>query len=238
MTRFPGPDVLDDLRSRAVPTLVVEPDPEHAPVSVVLLAGSFDPVTVAHVAIADAAAATVNADLVLFVYSVRTLPKDPAAPPPLMEEGDRLEALLRLVAARPRYALGLCSHGLLAEQVEAAATRFPGAGLTLAVGSDKLIQLLDPAWYEDPEAALTAMFARSHVHYALRAGDDEAVERALASVGERPWRDRIVPLAAPAEVAGVSSRTIRELFANGEDPRDLVPAEVLPMLPQRSSGGS
>ena len=238
MEPFQGLSVLEDLRTRDVPTLVVDPRPERTPSSVVLVAGSFDPVTVAHVGIADAAAAVVNADLVVLVYAARTLPKDPSAPPPLLDEGSRIEALRRLAAARARYALGLCSHGLLAEQVEAAVARFPGARISLAVGSDKLVQLLDPSWYEDRDAVLAQMLDRADVHFAVRAGDELAVTRALDSVRDAAWRDRIRRLAAPDDIAGVSSRVFRELFANGEDPRDLVPPEVLPMLPQPPSGGS
>jgi nicotinic acid mononucleotide adenylyltransferase len=229
---------LEDLRASDAPTLVVDPEPEREPRSIVLLSGSFDPVTVAHVAVAEAAAATENADLTVFVYSVQTLPKAPGTPAALLHEADRLESLRRLVSQRSRSVVGLCSHGLLAEQVEAAATRFPSARLAVAVGSDKLLQLLDPAWYDDRDAVLKRMLGRASLLYALRAGDEAAVEEALRDPANMALAARITALPVPSEVADVSSRLVRELLANGEDPRDLVPKEVLPLLPQRRSGGS
>jgi nicotinic acid mononucleotide adenylyltransferase len=235
---FPLFSTLEDLRGSDVPTLVVVPEPEREPRSVVLLSGSFDPVTVAHVVIADGAAADRNADLTLFVYSARTLPKDPGAPPPMLGEAERLESLRRLVATRARSAVGLCSHGLLAEQVEAAAKRFPQARLAVAMGSDKLLQILDPAWYDERDPVLALMLERASLLYALRSGDEAAVEDELRSPSNAAFLGRIQGLAVPRDVADVSSRLVRELLANGEDPRDLVPEAVLPVLPQRRSGGS
>lgn len=224
---------LEALRARDAPTLVVDPEPDREPRSVVLLSGSFDPVTVAHVVVADAAAAEANADLTVFVYSARTLPKAPGTPAPLLDEAGRLESLRRLVAGRPRTALGLCSHGLLAEQVEAAAGRFPQARLAVAVGSDKLLQVLDPVWYENRDTVLERMLAHASLLYSLRTGDEALLEEALAAADNAAFTERIKALAVPHEVADVSSRLVRELLANGEDPRDLVPEAVLSLLPQR-----
>src|SRR5438552_1724916 len=90
-----------------------------------MLAGSFDPLTVAHEALA--ARALGRADLVALVFSLRTLPKDEPAPPPLLPVEARIKILQRFCAARPGHAVGVASHGLLSEQVEAGAERFPEA---------------------------------------------------------------------------------------------------------------
>ena len=65
--------VLGELRSGDRPRLVLWPERHAAPASVALLAGSFDPVTNAHLELARAASEEV--DLVVLTYSVRTLPK-------------------------------------------------------------------------------------------------------------------------------------------------------------------
>ena len=224
----PFATVLEGLRATSEPTLILRPRPDAPPASVALLAGSFDPLTVGHAAMADVSASL--ADLLVLLYSVRTLPKERGPAPALLGEEGRALALERFCATRG-YSAGFCSHGLLSEQVEAADERFPEAELTVVVGSDKLLQLLDPRWYEDPEAALAALFARASVAFAMRAGDEAAVGRALASPEHRRWTSRVRSLPVPPEVAAVSSREVRERVARGEDVSELVPEEFLRLLP-------
>ena len=209
--------------------LVVHPEPAARPPSVALLAGSFDPVTIGHAAMAEAA--TTLADLVVLVYAVRTLPKEGSAPPALLPEEQRVLALERFCEARG-FALGLSSHGLLADQVAAAAGRFPGSELVVVVGSDKLLQLFDRRWYDDVEAALRPMFERARVAYTMRAGHDDAVRRCLSRPEHARWADRVGRLSLPPEVVAVSSREVRERLARGEDATGFVPPEVLAFLPR------
>jgi nicotinamide-nucleotide adenylyltransferase len=211
------------LRKVDLPTLVVEPDPHGKPESIGLLSGSFDPMTVAHAALAEAGSTRVG--LMLLVYSVRTLPKEGNSPPSLLEERHRLQVLERYCRRRSRMAVGLCSHGLLADQVEAARTRFPGSALWLVMGSDKVLQLLDPRWYRHRDVALTRLFAEAGVMYAARTGEDEAVGEALNLPANRRWRDRFERLDVPGHVASVSSRRVRELLRSGQDASHLVVEE-------------
>jgi nicotinamide-nucleotide adenylyltransferase len=200
--------------------LFVTPEPD-SPARVALLPGSFDPITVAHAALAEQAAA--RADLVVLVYAVRTLPKEGDGPPPLLSPEERLRVLRRFTGARPGHAVGVASRGLLAEQVQAASERFPGARLWVVTGSDKVLQLLDPKWYEDRDASLSPLFERAGVLYAERAGEEGAVEAALQRAENRAWRDRFERLDLDPEVASISSRAVRERLLAGGDVRSLVP---------------
>jgi nicotinamide-nucleotide adenylyltransferase len=214
---------IDELRRAAGPTLVVLPDP--GPVrSVALLSGSFDPLTVAHAQLAERAAAFAHA--VVLVYAADTLPKEGAAAPPLLTVADRLEVLRRYCRPEERRFLGLASHGLLADQAEAAAGRFPGAELWVVAGSDKVLQLFDPRWYEDRDAALERLFARARLLYADRTGTEGGVRRVLARRENRRWRDHVVPLEPARRVADVSSRMVRELVRRGEVVDGLLPPEA------------
>jgi nicotinic acid mononucleotide adenylyltransferase len=220
--------LLDELRRSKDPRLVIVPDPPADLGSVALLSGSFDPMTVAHEAMADAAAERV--DLVVLTYSARTMPKDPGAPPSLLDERRRIESIKRFCARRAGFAVGLCSHGLLVDQVRAAQDRFRTALWTL-MGSDKVLQVLDPSWYDDRDAALEPMLATARVLYAVRSGDAGIVERALSLAENVRWKDRFERLHVPPKVAGVSSRTVRQLVREGRDVTDLVPEEILEFLP-------
>lgn len=215
--------ILAGLRPGGRPRLVVWPDSDGAPASVALLSGSFDPVTNAHLELARAARE--HADLAVLTYSVRTLPKEPGAAGPLLTEDERLRVLADVCAARPGLAVGLCSHGLLADQVAAATDRFPGARISVILGTDKLAQLFDPVWYEDREATLGALFAAADLRYAVRAGEDAAA--ALSAAAELGHAGRIGPLDVEPGIAAVSSRMVRALVRSGRDVAGLVPPEAL-----------
>jgi nicotinic acid mononucleotide adenylyltransferase len=205
--------------------LITEPLPA-PPWSVALLSGSFDPVTIGHVALAEAALAT--SELAVFVYSVRTLPKEgrSVAEEPLLDEIDRLRALVGVCDRNPRFGVAVSSRGLLVEQVEAAAAAFEGAELSVILGSDKLLQLFDPHWYKDPDAAIPALLERATVRYGIRSGDEDAVGALLERHEIRPLRDRLTALDAPAEIAAVSSSRVRELIRSGTDVSNLVPSSA------------
>jgi nicotinamide-nucleotide adenylyltransferase len=140
-------------------------------------------------------------------------------------------SLLAHCASSPDLGVALCSHGLYADQAVAIAEAFPGSRLTFGLGSDKLVQLVDPSWYEDRDAALDDLFARAEVVYALRKEDDGRIGAALGAAGR--WRHRLRSLEMPATVTGVSSRQVRELVRRGGDPSAYVPPEILPFLGRR-----
>jgi nicotinic acid mononucleotide adenylyltransferase len=199
-----------------------------------LVSGSFDPMTLAHVALAGALRAE-GAAPVLLVYASRTMPKDSGVEPPLLTPERRLASLVAWCGHRTGFLAAVCSHGLYADQVEATADAFPGADLVVGLGSDKVLQLLDPAWYEDREAALDRLFRRARVAYALRAGQEGDVDRALAA--NLRWAERVRPLDLPPELGTVSSAEVRRRVRRREDVRSLVPPEVLPLLSEAPSGG-
>jgi nicotinic acid mononucleotide adenylyltransferase len=217
---------LERLRHAESPTLVVSPEPESPVFSVALLSGSFDPMTVAHAALAEAASRQV--DLVVLVYSARTLPKEGTTTRSLLDETDRLKVLERFCRRQPKLAIGLCSHGLLADQVAAARERFRTQSLSLVMGSDKVLQVLHPKWYVDPDDALEGLFREAAVLYAVRAGEEGAVETALKRPENAAWVRRFTRLDVSAEVAAVSSRRVRALVGAGKDPTGLIVEEARP----------
>ncbi|HEV3474498.1 MAG TPA: hypothetical protein VG602_03950, partial [Actinomycetota bacterium] len=103
-----------------------------------------------------------------------------------------------------------------------------GSRLTFGMGSDKLVQLVDPGWYEDRDAALDRLFARAEVAYAPRPDEDERLAGALAVL--EPWQPRLRLLSLPADVAGISARSVREAVRDGRDVGAHVPPDVLPFL--------
>jgi cytidyltransferase-like protein len=89
-------DALRTLRARERPGLLLTAELDApAPRRIGLLAGSFDPPTLGHVSVVEAGLRE-GLNVVVMIYSVATLPKEADAPPPLLSETARIEALRRL----------------------------------------------------------------------------------------------------------------------------------------------
>lgn len=195
--------------------------------------------TVAHAGLADALLVS-GVDLVLFVYSVRTLEKEEGpggvVVPALLSPAARVASLIEYSKGKPGLGVALASHGLYVDQAEAAARRFPGAGLVFAVGSDKVSQLFDPAWYEHRDEALDRLFARARLLYVLREEDEGELDAALEA--NPRWAGRIDELDVPSGLVSISSRDVRRRASRGVTVASEVPAEVLPFLDRAVSGAN
>jgi cytidylyltransferase-like protein len=122
--------------------------------------GSFDPPTIAHVAIAEAAVRAGELTRLDLAISRVTLDKDATAQAP----PDRRRALVeRLGASRPWLRVVVTDEQLVTDIA---------AGYDVVVmGADKWAQVRDPAWYDGSIAARDAAVARlRRVLVAPRAG--------------------------------------------------------------------
>lgn len=109
--------------------------------------GSFNPPTVAHLAIAEAAVRQCGLDRVDCSLSTVTLGKEADAA--LAELGGRVNALERLARSRPWLGVRVTDAQLLADIAE---------GYDVVVlGADKWNQLLDPSWYGGVDARDAAL---------------------------------------------------------------------------------
>jgi hypothetical protein len=111
--------------------------------------GSFDPATVAHLAIADTALDQFGLDRVDLVISEVALGKEARATTPATE---RLAALLRLTGQRSGIGARLTSSQLLADIAD-------GYDAVI-LGADKWAQILDASWYGGSAVARDEAIAR------------------------------------------------------------------------------
>ncbi len=154
--------------------------------------GSFDPPTVAHVAVAEAAWRQCGLDRLDLVVSRDPLGKDRGGQAAL---DDRVALLEALRAGRPWLGVAVTDERLLADVA---------AGYdVLVLGADKWAQLHDPAWYGGSVEARDAALARlPHVVVAPRAGhptpedvevldvhpDHHHVSSTAVRAGRHEWR--------------------------------------------------
>jgi nicotinamide-nucleotide adenylyltransferase len=185
---------------------VVEPAPGPPRGRIGLLPGAFNPPTEAHVALAAAGRAA-GLDTVVYLLSKRTVDKERLT-------GLRLEerlAMLRDLAAASGDAVAFVNRGLYVDLARAMRDARPDAAeLVFLVGHDKIVQIFDPRYYADRDAALRALFELSRFLVAPRAdaGQDELADL-LAEPANRPFADRVRPLTLAAHYRDVSSTRAR-----------------------------
>jgi nicotinate-nucleotide adenylyltransferase len=177
-----------------------------------LMGGTFDPIHIAHLVMADQAVGQLGLARLLFV---------PAARPPhkqgdgLAPFEDRLEMVRRAIAGHPRLAISDIEArrpgpSYTIDTVRALARELPGEALTFVAGSDSLAQLA--AWKLPDELLTECRFV-----VAPRPGFS------ISDVSPR-FRDRVFTLDMPS--LDVSSRDIRERVRRGASIRYLVPPDV------------
>lgn len=213
--------ILRDLERTSEPTLrTITPTPVCR--SVALLPGAFDPPTAAHLHLAERALS--DYQRVVFTLAVRTTGKRRMG----LSREDRLLAL-RAIASR-NIVVAAVSHGLYADQAEAAARAFPGADIAFLVGSDKVFQIFDPRWYRDRDQALTRLFDRARIVVAPRADHTRALREVLTAPENRPFAERVEILRLHPAVGDLSSTRVRGLLRAGAQPSGLVPHAVAALL--------
>jgi nicotinic acid mononucleotide adenylyltransferase len=122
--------------------------------------GSFNPPTVAHLAIAEAASRQCRLERVDLVVSRSPLGKEPSG---LARLEDRVAVLERIAASRPWLGVRTTDARLLADVAD-------GYDV-LIVGGDKWAQLVDPAWYGGSELARDEAVRRIRRLVVARRGD-------------------------------------------------------------------
>lgn len=175
-----------------------------------VLLSAFDPPTNAHVDIVKTAAARRGGRGVLCLTEVLLARGDDR----LLTDDDRLRVVEALAAAED-FGLHVSRHGTYLEV--ARELRNAGTTGTFVIGSDKLPQLLDPSFYPDGPAGVTATF---------REVDFLVVERP----GPVPPGPYEVVMAAEAfsnpANASISATDVRRRVRAGRDVNALVPAVV------------
>ena len=149
--------------------------------------GSFDPLTVAHLAMADAARAAMGLDELVLMLSALPLAKDHQRQTPVDE---RVAAIDRATADRPWLRAEVSVHQLVADL----ATGFD----VVVMGADKWHQLHDVAFYESEQHRAEALERLPNAVVFHRHGEPEITPTA-----------RLTILELPDDLAKVSSTAVR-----------------------------
>ena len=201
-----------------------------------ILCGSFNPLTLAHTKLAARACQVFQLERVFFTLAKVTVDKEQVTGLGLE---DRL-LLLSLYAQRHDHVgVAVVNRGLYFEQAQALrALLGEQSELSFVVGMDKLLQILDPRYYQDREAALRQLFALASLIVANRRDlDQESCTWLLDRPENRPYHSHIRFFRLPAAVADLSATAIRNALAAGEEVSDQVPAETAVFLAETHAYG-
>ena len=190
-----------------------------------LLPGSFNPLTLAHVTLAEAGLRRGGLDRVLFTLGTTIVDKDVTSGAALE---DRLLVLDLACERDERLGVLLVNRGLYVDQAELARGIFPNArDVVFLVGFDKIVQIFEPRYYADREAALRRLFELATFLVAPRGseGADRLVEL-LERPENRPYARAIRPLDLPPSVRDFASSRVRDAAAEGRLPADQLPPEA------------
>jgi nicotinate-nucleotide adenylyltransferase len=201
-----------------------------------ILGGTFNPIHLGHLVLAEAFRERLALDRVLFV---------PAGTPPHKPPGGLVSGLHRYamvslaVAGHPGFVASPVEverpgPSYSAETVEMLAGDWPGARLFFLMGSDTFLDL--PTWRTPERLGAFATLAVGHRAGSAFEPDGLGARAVLARLGRTGWR-HVPPVApetlAPGECAlvatrsiPVSAREVRERLAAGESARYQVPLAV------------
>jgi nicotinamide-nucleotide adenylyltransferase len=192
------------------------------------LSASFNPITVAHLALLQTAESALPPDESLLLLSVANVDKAPSGLP----LPTRVRILEAVAAAKPGISVALASHGRFLDKAQALRAHYPpDTRCVFVVGFDTLVRLFDPRYYDDLPGSLAVLFAASEFVAANRQpAPPEALRGFLRRPEVAPYAHRIHPVTLPAGVAAISATEVRRRLRLDEPLDALVPAEALPLL--------
>ena len=184
-----------------------------------ILSAAFNPITRAHMALAQSAYDHYQLHEILFVL--------PITQPHKLIRDAPVEARLRMidlaVQGHSAFSIGMCTHGLFVDICRAATAAYPPqTRLWFISGRDAAERIL--TWpYPDPAQALGELFTQAELLVADREGAFVRPDTAIVC----DYADHIHHLPLPAEYSHVSATDIRARLAKGEEVSELLPPEVL-----------
>jgi nicotinic acid mononucleotide adenylyltransferase len=225
--------LLEQLDPNVPPQALVVPGSPVPHGTVIVFPGSFNPPTTAHLALMKQArdvarfqAWSTGKQEIVHLYaaiSKHIVDKETVERPLLI---DRILLLDNLLRRRFSHAgILLFNRGLYVEQAQAVHGSFPRVNrLLFLMGFDKVVQILDPHYYDDRDASLHDLFAQAELLVAPRGNEGKkSLDELLQRPENRPFARYIHALPFDPTYREVSSTQVRQ---HASIHRDEIPCEV------------
>ncbi len=217
--------LLDQLDPEGAPQALIVPGSPTPESNIVVFPGSFNPPTTAHLALLKQARQFARSHGFAHLYaaiSKRTTDKETVERPLLLDRIILLETVLRHHVRHT--GIMLLNRGLYVEQAEGVRASFPQVKkLYFLIGFDKIVQIFDPHYYEDRDAALHELFALAELLVAPRGAGAAELAQLLDQPENRQFARYVHALPLSAAYQNISSTRIRQSFDAHEHE---VPPEV------------
>jgi len=214
-------DLLDQLDPEAEPRAFIVPGSPQPRGTIIVFPGSFNPPTIAHLALLKQAQEFARHQALsdgkgsqtvqlYAAMSKHIVDKEHVERPLILDRIMLLQTVLRRYL--PDAGVMLFNRGLYVEQAEAVRRSFPEVErLFFLIGFDKIVQILDPRYYVNRDAALNELFKLAELLVAPRGGasaDDLA--DLLRQAQNQPFAQYIHVLPFVTAYRDISSTRIRQ----------------------------
>ena len=219
-------ETVDTLDLAAPPTVcLIPPLPPQSLHHVGILCGSFNPLTCAHTILAETAATTFGLDAVLFTLAKVTVDKEQVTG---LSLEDRLLSLSIYAEQHPQLEVALVNRGLYFEQAQAFHSLCGDhVRLSFLIGMDKLLQIFDPRYYRDRDAALQQLFTLASLIVANRGDmDEQSFAQLLKRPENQPFRQHVQFFVLPTTITDLSATQVRQHLGQQHEINALVPPEI------------
>jgi nicotinic acid mononucleotide adenylyltransferase len=212
---------------------------------IILIPGSFNPLTWAHVTLAINAWLAMNPvggerPIAYYLWSgaISTVAKERVE---RAAWADRMAQLITFSRSSIHHSgVALFNKGLYLDQARALRGMVhPETELVIAVGFDKITQIFDERFYDDRDAALRELFRLARVLVAPRDSAGEEELRALLNRPEnRPFAEHVAFM--ESDQGPLSSSQVRSVAATSTAPKDfatLAPPEACALIRETGAYG-
>ena len=218
--------LLDQLDPQAPSQALVVPGSPEPEGKIIVFPGSFNPPTLAHLALLKQAWQFARVHCPMLVYaalSTHITDKERVQRPLLLDRIVLLETVLRNHVRHT--GIILFNRGLYVEQAATVHSAFPQVSdLYFLVGFDKILQVFDPHYYKDRDQALHELFKLADFLVAPRGeSGPEELDVLLSRPENKQYAAHVHALPLSATYRYISSTNIRQVLSTHEQE---VPSEV------------
>ena len=192
---------------------------------------SFNPPTMAHLALIREAGEAGHLDEVLILLDIQAMDKAPIE----ARFEDRLEMVKRAFQKDPRISIGLSNHGLFLAKLKPLRELYPTAvEFVFIVGFDTIVRVMDRKYYRNRDRELDRLFKECRFLIANRGDQErEAFLRLFQTRENRKYRNKISFFALSPRLSTLSSTQVRERVGQGQPIGKRVPASTLKFIREK-----
>ena len=194
---------------------------------------SFNPPTLAHLALIKEAMKQGKLDEILILLDIQAMDKEAVGA--ALE--DRLIMLKKAFGRDPKVSIGLSNRGRFLEKIKPLREYYPAPiSFFFIVGFDTILRVMDKKYYRNRKRSLDGLFKESRFLVASRDQFEEtAFEMLFRKRENKKYRERASFFTLHPQISSLSSTLVREKMRKGRSINGLVPASIHQVIKRKNS---